>query len=416
MRGVPTRRAHRVVIGSLIGLVWGAPSAHPQQLSSADPDPEWIRVAIVQQQPAIDVAVSGRFRMVAVGDEARGAGSPDPLREGNRLPTLSIRAEQTGLRIGDDMVPVSGVMVEPARDATITLNGRRLRGTVEIRRQDGPVLLVVNHVELEDYLRGVLSKETPHQWPAEALKAIAIAARTYAVFQRLTTDSATHDVSGDVMSQVYGGRTAERSRTTRAVEQTRGLILVYQGRVFPAFYHSTCGGMTERGTVMGSFDLEPLKGGIRCPFCVESPFFRWQRRISKADVAWAVKKLGRGSVWPVENLEIAQYTSTGRVATVRIRGGRRVLDLSGHDFRQAFGFSELRSTGFAIIPVGDDFVLQGRGWGHGVGLCQWGMAELARRGMSAQEILAYYYPSATLMRLGERVIEPVATDQKTRRR
>ena len=393
----------------LAGLLCGAPAAWPQQVSSADADPEWIRVAVVQRQPAIDVEVSGRFRMVA-------AGAVDPLREGARLPKLSIRAEQTGLRVGNEVLPVSGIIFQPAHDATISLNGQRLRGLVEIRRQDGPSLLVINHVELEDYLRGVLSKEAPHQWPAEALKAIAIAARTYAVFQRMTTDSATHDVSGDVMSQVYGGRTAERTRTSRAVEQTRGLILVYRDKVFPAFYHSTCGGVTERGTEMGPFDLEPLNGGARCVFCVDSPFFRWQRRMSKADVAWAVKKLGRGSVWPVEEMQIGQYTATGRVGLVRIRGGGMTMELSGHDFRQAFGFSELRSTGFAIIPDGDGFILQGRGWGHGVGLCQWGAAELARRGLSAEEILQFYYPGATLMRLGERAIQPVATDEKTRRR
>ena len=418
------RSAVRFAGWLLIGWLGAVPGAWPQQLPAADPDPQWIRVAVVQQEPAIDVAVSGRFRMVAVNAPLNEAsllapGAAGPLREGNRLPTLSIRAEGAGLRIGDEVVPVSSIVVQPVRDATVSLNGQRLRGLVEIRRQDGSTtLLVINHVELEDYLRGVLSKEAPYQWPIEALKAIAVAARTYAVFQRMTADAATtHDVSGDVLSQVYGGRSAERSRTSRAVDETRGLILTYQGQVFPAFYHSTCGGVTERGTVMGlgPFDLEPLKGGLQCSFCVDSPFFRWQRRLSKADVAWAVKKLGRGSIWPVEAMRIAQYTATGRVAAVRIRGGGRTLDLSGHEFRQALGFSTLRSTGFAIIPEGDGFILQGRGWGHGVGLCQWGVAELARRGMTAKEILALYYPGATLMRLGERVVKPVVVEQKTRR-
>lgn len=375
-----------------------------------------IRVAVVQDQPEVSLAVHGRFRITALR-------TPDALQEGARLPKVVVRAAREGIAIGAQVVPQPGVRVEPARDATIDLNGQRLRGTLEILTQPGQTLLVVNHVGLEEYLQGVLSKEAPFHWPIEALKALAIAARTYTVFQRLSKTSLAYDVSGDVMSQVYGGRSAERGRSTRAVGITRGLVLTFEGKVFPAFYHSTCGGLTEEASVMGPFDLAPLKGGVACSFCVESPFYRWQRRLSGADVGWAVQQAGRGSVWPVQDVGILAYSPTGRVGQVRIRGGGparpslpgaggRTVDVTGYEFRKWFGFDRIRSTGFAILRDADGFILQGRGWGHGVGLCQWGAAALARRGLAAKEILAYYYPEAELVRLGEQTIEPIPMKEK----
>ena len=393
----------RYQIPFLIACTLSSPPVHAQLGAS---DSSGIRVAIVQNQSEVDLAVHGSFRIVDLQ-------TADAFREGSRLQKISIRASQDGILVGEQLLPTGGVRVEPARDATIALNGQRLRGTVEIRRQDDLTLLVVNRIEVEDYLRGVLSKEVPHSWPTEALKAVAIAARTYTVFQRLSKSSVAYDVTGDVLSQVYGGKTAERWRTNRAVKDTHGLILTYQGRVFKAFYHSTCGGLTEHASVMGPFDLEPLQGTLTCSFCVESPFYRWQRRLTRADVAWAVKQQGRGSVWPVEAMEIAAYSPTGRVAQVRIHGAGGDLLLTGYDFRQLFGFTTIRSTAFAIIPDGEGFIIQGRGWGHGVGLCQWGAAQLARRGLSAREILAYYYPKAELVRLGEIEVQPISVQGGT---
>jgi len=391
-------RALLVAAAVLIGL-----------LPPAAAEPPVIRVAVVQNQPEVALAIHGRFRITPLR-------TPDALQEGARLPKVAVRAAREGIAIGGQVLPQPGVRVEPARDATINLNGRRLRGTLEILAQPDQTLLVINHVGLEEYLQGVLSKEAPFHWPIEALKALAIAARTYTVFQQLSKTSLAYDVSADVLSQVYGGRSAERGRSTRAVGITRGLVLTFEGKVFPAFYHSTCGGLTEEASVMGPFDLAPLKGGVACSFCVESPFYRWQRRLSGADVAWAVKQAGRGSVWPRQEVEILAYSPTGRVGQVRIRGGGRVVDVAGYEFRKWFGFDRVRSTGFAILREPDGVILQGRGWGHGVGLCQWGAAALARRGLSAKEILAYYYPEAELVRLGEHTMEPIPVKKEARPR
>jgi stage II sporulation protein D len=155
----------------------------------------------------------------------------------------------------------------------------------------------------------------------------------------------------------------------------------------------------------GPYGIPPLHGHIACEFCSGSPFYRWQKRLTYADVAWAVKQQGRGSIWPVDGVEIAEQSPTGRVARVRIRGARQLL-LSGSEFRQLFGTSSLRSTAFTLVPDGDGVILQGRGWGHGVGLCQWGAAELARLGLKAHEILAVYYPGTELATVGQAIRTP----------
>ena len=384
----------RVRWALLAGLIAGAPTAWAQ------PNPESIRVAVEREDPQVDLQVHGRFTIFALH-------SGNPIQQGRRLLPVSIRAVPQGLALGHDILPFDGVRIEPESHGAISLNGKRLRGTIEIVRQKNLTLLVVNHVSLEDYLRGVLSKEAPDYWPSEALKAIAIAARTYAVYQRFTKDQVDYDVTGDVMSQDYGGKTAEKAATTRAVKATEGWILRYRGQLFPTFYHSTCGGMTEHARVMGKFDLEPLRGGIVCTLCSASPFFHWQRRLTKADLNWALRSSPFGSVGKVIDVRVTKRTASGRAEEITIVGAQRTLRLSGYDFRALFGFDSIRSPRFSVVPLGDAFMLDGHGWGHGVGMCQWGAAELARRGFSATEILAYYYPKSELVQVNSILNQPV---------
>ena len=391
-----SRRIHHLplphhFLGSIVfvlGCLTGVP------LSWAQPNPEWIRVAVVRQDAQVDVQIHGRFTMRALHTGA-------PIQAGLRLQPMSVRAVPQGLALGEQIVPYPGVQIQPESNGAIRLNGKRLRGTIEIIRQQDLTLQVINYVSIEDYLRGVLSKEAPDYWPPEALKAIAIAARTYAVYQRFIKEQVDYDVTGDVMSQDYGGKTGEKPATTRAVKATAGWILIYNGQLFPTFYHSTCGGMTEHARVMGNFDVEPLRGGVACTFCSASPFYRWQRRLTKADVNWALYKSRFGTVGSVLDVRVTKRTASGRAQEIALLGDSRTLRLSGYDVRALFGFDRIRSPLFSVTPMDDAVVIEGRGWGHGVGLCQWGAAELARRGLSAAEILAYYYPGAQLVPVDE---------------
>lgn len=366
----------------------------------AQPDPDFIRVAVVRSDPEISLQIYGRFTIRALH-------TGNLIQQGRRLPSVSVRPLPQGLQMGESVIPFYGVRIEPDSDAAISLNGKRLRGAIEIVRQKNMKLLVVNDVDLEAYLRGVLSKEAPDYWPEESLKAIAIAARTYALYQRFLKEAGDYDVTGDVMSQDYGGKTTEKVATTHAVKATAGWIIMHGNKLFPTFYHSTCGGMTEHARVMGNFDLAPLRGGIRCGFCTASPFYSWQRRLTKADVNWALRNSPYGAIGAIQTMQVTQRTPSGRVQELVIAGARRRLKLTGFDVRSIFGFERIRSPLFNVVPVGDGFLIQGHGWGHGVGMCQWGAAELARRGLSASEILQFYYPEIQLVPIKELANKPI---------
>ena len=389
----PGQTVLAIIVG-VIALSAGASSA------AAQPSPEWIRVAVSRDDPEVTLQIYGRFRMTALQ-------TGDQVHAGRRLSSVAVRAVPQGLALGGEILPYDGVRIEPAGNAAISLNGRRVRGTLEIVRREDLTLLVVNHVTLEDYLRGVLSKEAPDYWPEEALKAIAIAARTYALYQRLTKASLPYDVTGDVMSQDYGGKSEEKAATTRAVKATTDRLLAYQGKLFPTFYHSTCGGITEHARVMGPYDLEPLQGGVVCTLCAASPFFSWRRRFTTADVNWALHQSRYGAIGAISDVRVTKRTASGRADEVTIIGANRTLRLSGYDVRALFGFDRIRSPLFSIVPMDDAFVIEGHGWGHGVGLCQWGAAELARRGFSAREILAFYYPHTDVVSLRDLVNHPL---------
>jgi stage II sporulation protein D len=387
---VPPLGRALLVLGLSLSLP-GAPAAQPSGDS--------IRVAVVRGDPAVDLEVHGDFTLRALR-------TGDAIEAGRNLRS-PVRAVPEGLSLGDRTLAMPGVRIEPVREAAIHLNGSQLRGALEIVRQQDQTLLVVNHLSLEEYLQGVLSREAPDHWPPEALKAVAIAARTYALAQRFLKAGGEYDVTGDVLSQDYGGKSAEKDATSRAVRQTAGWVLAWKGRLFPAFYHSTCGGVTEHAKVMGNFEAAPLRGGVLCRFCEASPFASWQRRFSAADIGWALRKSPHGAVGTVQDVQVLKRSPTGRIEQLSIVGSRRRVTLSGYDFRALLGFERIRSPQFTLTRVGDSFVLEGRGWGHGVGLCQWGAAELARRGVSAPEILSYYYPEAELVHVRTLLARPV---------
>ncbi len=367
---------------------------------AAQPSPSWIRVALVRGDQEVNLQVHGGFTM-------HGLLTGNTIHQGRRLRKVAVRAVPEGIALGKEIFPIPGFRLEAATQGGISLNGKRLRGTLEILRQQDMTLLVINHVGVEDYLRGVLSKEAPDYWPLEALKAIAIVARSYALYQRFTKADVQYDVTGDVMSQDYGGKSGEKAGTTHAVNESEGAILLYEGKLFPTFYHSTCGGVTEHARVMGPFDLEPLQGSVVCDFCSASPFYRWQRRLTKADLGWALKKSPHGSIGSVRDFRVTARTASGRAEQITITGATRNVQMTGFDFRALLGFDRIRSPQFTISRVADSFVLQGAGWGHGVGMCQWGAAELARRGYTAEEILAYYYPNTHVVHVQDLSRRPI---------
>ncbi|MFH1478997.1 MAG: SpoIID/LytB domain-containing protein [Candidatus Omnitrophota bacterium] len=288
------------------------------------------------------------------------------------------------------------IRILPGEKTNIYINNRQFRGEIDIIRKDDGKLMVINHIDVEEYLYGVLYHEVSHRWPIEVLKAQAIAARTYALYQKFTTTNKYFDLTSDVYSQMYGGRTSETYITRKAVNLTMGEVLTYEGKVFPAYFHATCGGSTASSNSIWSIDLLPLRG-VKCAYCEFSPHYAWKKDFKSIDIEASLKKAGYDLT--IVSIDILKRDPSGRVLEMVIKGKDKLVKLDGNKFRLIVGPDLIRSADFNVKVSGKYIFFDGKGWGHGVGMCQWGAYGMAKEGWRSEEILEYYYPASKLIRL-----------------
>ena len=326
------------------------------------------------------------------------------------------------VKVTDGKITVAGqafaskeVIVCPDTPYIFNLNGNDYRGNLRlIANPDGRTFDAINVVPPEPYLAGVVGAEMPDYWEDEALKAQAIAARTYCFYiKRRFGVNRNWDVKQTAASQVYRGIRAESARIWRVVNQTKGQVLTCRHtdgaeKIFPSYYSSTCGGHTENTDNVFGDSFAPLIG-VDCPYCekVAKPkFFFWPMiRFRKAEVADklirkypTLKNLGK-----ITDISPAGWSDHGkftRLTKMRIVGTNGKSDfLKAEDFRLTLDPTgmKLRSAICQIVDWDNHWAfLSGRGWGHGVGMCQYGTAGMAREGESVEQILSHYYPTSTI--------------------
>jgi stage II sporulation protein D len=271
-------------------------------------------------------------------------------------------------------------------DEPLRAGDMEVRGDVVVRLyRDG--LQLINVIPLEEYLAAVLGSEMPVSFPPEALKAQAIAARTYALQKKLEAYGSPFYLGSSVLHQVYGGVTSEDPRTRAAVEATRGEVLTYELAPIEAYFHASCGGRTESGQAALQRDL-PYLQPVDCP-CGKLPASRWSAAVSEAELREALN----GSP---EGLRISGRTATRRVTRMSAADG---VCLDGPRFRQRLGYTKLKSLDFGVDKSAHGYLFTGRDYGHGAGLCQWGAKVLADGDWSYKDILSHYYPGAELQQL-----------------
>ena len=275
---------------------------------------------------------------------------------------------------------------------------REYRGSLEITSGKG-ALRVVNRLPLGDHLAGVIGSEGGVAAPPEALKAQAVLARTFACRHRGRHGDA--DFCDTTHCQLYQGRASATPAVEEAVRATTGEILTWQGAPARAFYHSTCGGTTRPFSDAWGRPGPPYLGGVADgDACRESPHFRWEFRIGHAECMELLRAVAGGQ--PTA-LEVAEAGPGGwvRWLAVRQRDGS-ARRLRGEEFHsragRRLGWNAIRSACFTVRREGETWVFEGRGFGHGVGLCQWGTAGRARQGWDYTRILAFYFPGAGLQR------------------
>lgn len=280
------------------------------------------------------------------------------------------------------------------------VDGRRVRGTVEVLRGDGG-LRVVNELPLEDYVAGTLLGEVVEQWGDAVLRAQAVAIRTYALHRRARPKSRDYDVEATTLGQVYIGLDGETERVRDVVAATRGEVLTHRGEPILAAFHSAAGGRTASSEEVWGEAL-PYLVSVRIRGEEDSPDTYWRVRVSREELERALDDAGV-DVGRLRAVTVTERSASDRVRTLRIEGRRDTAELSGEAFRRALGGARvLRSTVFDVRRADGDFVFVGSGRGHGVGMSQWGARALARDGADHAQILARFYPGARLERAAGR--------------
>lgn len=359
-----------------------------------------VRVRLLGRKPR------GTFRLEVTSPFEVSLGGMDrTIRQIPRLPAVIARpAKHGGIELGEHHFPYDRLFIIPKRDASIAVGGKTYRGLLRIDRAETG-LFVTNHVDVESYLGGVLCGELPKDFHDEAFMAQCVAARTYVFYQMQIRSADSFDVYDNEASQMYIGVLGEKSRAVRAVEKTRGQICTWndrgQDKLFCTYYSSTCGGRSQHVNYFkpSDPDVPPLRGDVICKDCYLAKFYRWKpvkfsmEEVTRRIVANypSVVRLGT-----IIGLRPKELTRDGRIIRIQLDGSTGQNEtLVGEDFRLSIGGRTLKSTNFVIETGPDHFIFKdGRGYGHGVGLCQHGMETKARRGMNYKDILASYYPTS----------------------
>ena len=357
--------------------------------ASATSEPETIRVAVVEQ------ARSAELRGDLVVSDVSGCAAC--ARPSWRTDVVRAVAAGGGLEIDGRRIAA----VRVTSEGPIRLNGREYVGRLDVLKSSEAGVAVVNDLPLEEYLVGVLRAESNERWPQEALRAQAIASRTYAAYHRRLNAAKPYHIVASTTHQQFAGRVPATSPLRTAVQETAGQVLRWDGELFPAFYHTNSGGYTEEPRSVFAARNMPALRAVACPLASGSPHFQWTLDVRLDDLADLLKR-GNVGVGAVRTIEVTERTPSLRATVVTVRGTAGTQRLRGNDFRRVVGYDTLKSTLFAVAIDGDVAHFAGRGYGHGVGLCQWGAKGMAEQGASAAQILAFYYPGTVLGALAGR--------------
>ncbi len=322
----------------------------------------------------------------------------------------SVHLAGARLALGDERAPGDEARVE-VRNGRLVWSGRERRGPLPVRaggdiRLDGrsfpgDLLLVarpdgrldvINRVDLEIYVESSVASEVFPDWPEEALKAQAVVARTYALYQRERGAHPAYDLEATVVSQRYGV-TAPSSGVRRATLSTRGQFLSFQEQPILAVFHASSGGRTASAEEVWGVALPYLRS-VESPDDAAPDYF-WSYEIELEELGKALREAGFESGDP-KGVQVAERSRSGRVERLSLGG----TTLSGRELRQVLGGRAIRSTLFDVRSADGAARFLGSGAGHGVGMCQWGAREQALRGRSYAQILAHYYPDTSIERAG----------------
>lgn len=348
----------------------------------------WI-VFIAPAQAALElrVAIKDGVSQVKVGSSTKAVvrdSAGQPVGEIAAMDSLEARRQGGGVLLG--RWRGSQIFIEPTGGGYVWIGDRWYRGRTRLVPTQGG-LTAVNYVDLEQYLYSVLGSEMDGNWPQEALKAQAVAARSFALYKRQMSRNGVYDVGNTTSWQVYKGLVSESQGTRMAVDATTDQVLTYNGKIILAAFHSSSGGHTENAEDIWSESLPYLRGVE--DYDQGTPQYQWVKTFSRSNLS---NLLG---VSNIKSLIPERTTPYGRITSMKVVGSGRTRRMSGTQLRQVLG---LKSTCFTVTPTATAFQINGRGYGHGLGMSQWGAYNLALRGVNYQQILLHYYQGTSLVK------------------
>jgi len=381
-----------------------------------------LRVGIFLNQDELNITGDGVFKIYNLKSEVLIG------EENNKI--IKMLPHEKGIEILGKSVYSGPIKIVPVGKTKIIvlINGQkyRYRGDIEVDIDKvSRKLNIINIISMEEYLYGVLKKEISPQWPAEALKAQAIASRTFAIFTINMNKYIDKDynICATTNSQAYGGVNHEDTLTNKAVDETRGLVMVYNGKPINAVYHSDSGGYTEDSeNVWGSYI--PYLRSVKSIFeeKVSSPHHTWEYSINEKNLTEKLQEEGY-KIDSVASIKIAKKGETGRINELAFTSeNNEIIYIKANDLRRLIGLDLIRSTLFDIkvmrkeenkkeeavdeveidkidkIDVPLTFLFSGLGNGHGVGMSQWGAYGMSVQGARYQDILKYYYKGIKIIK------------------
>ena len=347
----------------------------------------WIVLVLPAQALELRVAIQKNANNVKIGSSTTAVVKDSTGREiGELTPMAALSAQPENGKIVLDKLQGSEIVVEPTNDGYVWIGDRWYRGKTRLVL-NGNNITAINHVDLEQYLYSVVGAEAVSTWPIEALKAQAVAARSYALYKRKTGANQLYDVDTTISTQVYKGLNTEYVTTHEAVNTTAGQIMTHNDSVILAAFHASSGGHTENVEDIWTSALPYLRGVV--DYDHESPVFEWNKDFPVSQFS---SLLGIG-VGNIKQIIPEKVTPRGRIVTMKLVGDRGTIEVTGAQVRKVL---ELRSTLFRIQANGNSIKVHGRGFGHGLGLSQWGAYHLAKQGVDYHQILAHYYQNARL--------------------
>lgn len=347
-----------------------------------------IRVLLTNDAREVHLAINGSYQITG--------SLTNIIDQGQDLQKSVISVTNNGINIGTKHYDNSELRITSLRDGEIELNNIRYRGEIRILQQFNNKFLVINEIDLESFVAGVLGSEMIPSWNEDALRAQAVTARTYALYKKKARRDEVYHL--DTLELAYRGIAGETARLNKIVQETKGVVMVYNWNIFPAYFHSTCGGHTEDAGHVFEKDSIPPLSGVACNYCNNSKYSRWSTNISKSDIE---KRLREANIY-VSNINTVKTINPGtgkHGAKVEIISAGGSKEMNANDFRLLVGPNYLLSTAFTSKNNGKSIAFSGKGWGHGVGLCQYGAQAMAEKGFKWLDILEYYYPKIELVRV-----------------